>query len=241
MDKKTTEVVKAPSQEVETMKETIGGVSKSTSIKNLAIALVKFQGEVENVAKDGDNPFFRSKYATLENIVSQIRPYLFRQGLAFSQFPSGESELTTILLHTSGEFLCSTVKMAPKDNTPQGQGSAITYMRRYALSAVLGIVTEEDDDGNAASQTPKNRTSKPTPKTSEPVPVIDYDQENSPITTPDEAETVEYNQEKAKGTNLVEECSVCRNPITKAEYNFSMDRYGRPLCRPHQAEAKKNK
>lgn len=113
---------------------------------------MSFQGEVSAVTKDGNNPYFKSKYATLENIIDTIRLPLQKNGLSFSQFPTGENELVTILMHSSGEYLQSTVKMAPKDNTPQGQGSAITYMRRYALSAILGIATEEDDDGNGASK-----------------------------------------------------------------------------------------
>lgn len=137
-------------------------MQKSESIKNIAVALAKFQEEISTVKKDSKNPFFHSKYASLETIVSTIRKPLADSGLSFSQFPTGENELTTILMHTSGEYLQSTVKMTPKDATPQGQGSAITYMRRYALSGILGIVTEEDDDGNTASvpfespKTPRN-------------------------------------------------------------------------------------
>lgn len=127
-------------------------MEKSQSIKELATALTKFQSEVNAVTKDGSNPFFKSKYATLENTIETVRDPLQKYGLSFAQFPSGENELVTILMHTSGEYLQSTVKMTPKDNTPQGQGSAITYMRRYALSAILGIATEEDDDGNSASK-----------------------------------------------------------------------------------------
>jgi len=143
-------------------------MEKSTTIIEIAKALAKFQGEVKSVKKDGNNPFFKSKYATLENVIETAREALTKSGLSFSQFPCGENELTTILMHESGEFLQSTVKMSPKDNTPQGQGSAITYMRRYALSAILGLATEEDDDGNSASNT-KSKIVPPviTKKTSE--------------------------------------------------------------------------
>lgn len=127
-------------------------MEKSTTITEIAKALTKFQSKVSLIKKDGKNPFFKSKYATLENVIETIRSPLEETGLSFSQFPSGENELTTMLIHISGEYLQSTVKMSPKENTPQGQGSAITYMRRYALSAVLGLATEEDDDGNEASK-----------------------------------------------------------------------------------------
>jgi hypothetical protein len=126
-------------------------VKKSDTIVEISKALVKFQAKVGTIKKDADNPFFKSKYASLENILTTIRKDLTDNGLAISQFPTGEDELTTILVHSSGEYLQSTVKISPKDRTPQGIGSAITYMRRYALSAVLGLATDEDDDGNAAS------------------------------------------------------------------------------------------
>lgn len=126
-------------------------IEKSESIKEIAGALIRFHEKVESVKKKGSNPFFKSKYATLEDILDTIKQPMKDAGLAFTQFPSGENELVTVLMHTSGEFIQAGVKMTPKDSTPQGQGSAITYMRRYGLSAVLGIATEEDDDGNAAT------------------------------------------------------------------------------------------
>jgi hypothetical protein len=127
----------------------------SPEIKQLAGALSAFQSEVGNVGKDGLNPYFKSKYATLENVVNTVREPLHKNGLSFSQFPTGENELATILMHNSGEWIKATAKMTPKDASPQGQGSAITYLRRYALSAILGLATEEDDDGNAASKAPE--------------------------------------------------------------------------------------
>lgn len=153
MDQTTAQAVPAQAQaDAPQTPEVIGSVEKSASIKNLAAALARFQSAVQSIAKDGSNPFFKSKYATLENIVSTVRPILADNGLAFTQLPCGKNELTTMLLHSSGEYIASTVAMAPKENTPQGQGSAISYMRRYALSAILGIVTDEDDDGNEASK-----------------------------------------------------------------------------------------
>src|SRR3990167_1270934 len=132
----------------------------STTIKELATALVEFQKEVEAVKKDGTNPFYKSTYATFQNVIETIREPLAKNGLSFSQAPDGDG-LCTILMHTSGEFIKATGKMTPKDNTPQGQGSAITYMRRYALSAILGIATEDDDDGNAAQPKEANEYKAP--------------------------------------------------------------------------------
>jgi hypothetical protein len=135
-------------------------MEKSESVAKLATALVAFQADMENVTKDGTNPFFKSAYATLENIISTAKPHLKKHGLAFAQFPTFEG-LTTVLLHTSGEYIAVDAKVVIKDATPQGQGSAITYMRRYALSAALGIATEDDDDGNEASKPSQTRHAAP--------------------------------------------------------------------------------
>lgn len=123
---------------------------KSETVKEIAGALAAFQSEVANVPKESTNPFFKSKYASLEAVIDTVRPTLAKHGLSFVQFPS-EQGLTTIILHTSGEYIGSDAKIVIKDQTPQGQGSALTYMRRYALSGALGLATEDDDDGNAAT------------------------------------------------------------------------------------------
>src|SRR3990167_3162797 len=127
-------------------------MTKSESIKNLATALKLFQGEVTAVKKGAVNPFFKSKYADLASIIEAVREPLADNKLSFSQFPTGENGLTTILMHESGEFIEDTYFLKPVDAKPQSAGSCLTYARRYALSAVLGISTEEDDDGNMASE-----------------------------------------------------------------------------------------
>lgn len=132
-------------------------IEKSPEITELAKALNEFQASVKGVTKDGTNPFFKSKYATLENTIDTIRGSLAKVGLSFTQFPEGENLLVTILMHNSGQYLMGSAQMSPKESTPQAQGSAITYMRRYALSAVLGLATEEDDDGNEATK-PQSKT-----------------------------------------------------------------------------------
>lgn len=123
----------------------------SESIKSIASALVKFQSEVEAIRKKATNPFYRSKYATLSDIFEAIRQPLSDNGLAVSQFPAGDDQLTTILMHNSGEYMLTTVTIRPVKNDPQALGSAITYMRRYALVSVLGLSIDDDDDGNKAS------------------------------------------------------------------------------------------
>jgi hypothetical protein len=134
-------------------------MEKSESIKNIASALALFQSEVEAVTKDAENPFFKSKYATLENVIATIKPLLAKNALSYAQFPDGDG-LYTILMHTSGEWMGAHASLELKNRTPQDQGSAITYMRRYALSGMLGLSTEEDDDGNTASK-PKAEDAKP--------------------------------------------------------------------------------
>ena len=129
-------------------------MEKSQSISKLAMALIAFQIKADKIGKDSSNPFFKSKYASLSNIQESIQIPLAECGLAYSQLPDGENGLTTILIHAeSGEYLQSTYDMIPVKNDPQGRGSAITYQKRYALTAILGLnIDDDDDDGNLASQ-----------------------------------------------------------------------------------------
>lgn len=126
----------------------------------LLTALNKVQGELKPVEKSKSNPHFRSKYATLEDILEVAIPLLSKHGLVLIQSLAGTETsptLETIIAHVSGQNIKSTAPLFCKELTSQGLGSAITYMRRYSLMAILGIsTTDEDDDGN--------RASKPTPQ-----------------------------------------------------------------------------
>jgi hypothetical protein len=126
-------------------------MEQSNEIKQLATALCSFQESIETVRKTNTNPFFKSKYASLSDILEVVRQPLADNGLSFVQFPSGEYGLTTMLLHVSGEYLRDSYKMTPTKNDPQGAGSVITYQRRYALGAILGLNIDVDDDGNSGS------------------------------------------------------------------------------------------
>jgi hypothetical protein len=127
-------------------------MEKSESIKNLATALVKFNSEVGKIHKKSENPFFKSKYAALPDILSEISEPLQKSGLVVIQFPDGNS-LTTMLIHSeSGEYLSSTAEMKPVKTDPQSLGSAITYYRRYMLASILSLNIDEDDDGNKGSK-----------------------------------------------------------------------------------------
>ena len=125
-----------------------------TDIKELAAALVAAQAEFSAVPKTAENPFFHSKYADLASVVKAAQPVLAKHGLAVSQHPTvvdGEPSLTTYLLHSSGQSLQSTMRLCAAKHDPQGQGAAITYARRFAYQAVLGLVADDDDDGNRAT------------------------------------------------------------------------------------------
>ncbi len=128
----------------------------SESVANLSAALAAFQGEIRNPANTAHNPFFKSKYAPLPDILNLVRPVMARHGLALLQMPSAdgdEVQVHQVLLHCSGEWIATPPVVARAEKaTAQGAGSAITYLRRYGLSAVLGISSEDDDDGNQASE-----------------------------------------------------------------------------------------
>ena len=124
---------------------------KSESIKEIAKALGLFQIKMQPLKKDATNPFFKSKYVTLNNILENIEIPLQECELTFTQFPDGDC-LTTLLIHIpSGEYLQACYQLHPVKQDPQSIGSAITYARRYALGAILALNIDIDDDGNHAS------------------------------------------------------------------------------------------
>lgn len=130
-------------------------MNQSPEINELATALAAFQGEVEAVAKGEFNPFFKSKYAGLPEVVKTASPILAKHGLSVMQMLGFDGEfdlLSTRVLHTSGQYIQDTARMHLAKDDSQGHGSAVTYMRRYAYMAALGLVADVDDDGNAASK-----------------------------------------------------------------------------------------
>ena len=146
-------------------------MKRSESIANFAEAFAKFQAEVtdpkmdestEYITKSGKRINF--KYASLKEIMKTIRPVLAKHGICIMQEPKMDGNkvsITTILLHSSGEF----VEFEPtimNAISPMAQeiGSAITYGRRYSVSAVLGLGAEDDDDGNAAQDGVENKSKK---------------------------------------------------------------------------------
>lgn len=140
-------------------------------MKELATALAKAQAMMKPALKDSTNPHFKSKYADLTSIWEACRDALTKNGLSVAQVTEFDGDLCwikTILLHSSGEVLEGRYPLRPVQNTPQGMGSAISYARRYALAAMVGVVAD-DDDGQAASAGDRyeaQRQQEPAPVTS---------------------------------------------------------------------------
>lgn len=132
----------------------------SESIKELIVALCKFQSEVKPVIKDAQNPFFKSKYADLAGCIEATKGTLAANGLAVihtTHFENGVTILVTLLLHISGQYIRGDYLVSPLKNDPQSMGSAMTYARRYTYLGILGIAPE-DDDGARASGTISKET-----------------------------------------------------------------------------------
>jgi hypothetical protein len=129
-------------------------MNKSDSIKDLATALSSAQSEIRGAIKDAENPFFKSSYADLESIWESCREIITTHGLSVTQLPTMTDDgkypaLETTLMHSSGQWISGKIALNPVKPDPQSMGSAISYMRRYSLAAVLGIY-QKDDDGEAA-------------------------------------------------------------------------------------------
>jgi ERF superfamily. len=127
----------------------------SETVSELFKAMHKFRTQLKQPLKDANNPFFKSKYVPLENVVSVIDEAIAETGLSYTQETlyneNGLIVLETIIMHESGEYIAlGGVVVKPVKNDPQGVGSATTYARRYSLSAAFGIASDQDDDGNQA-------------------------------------------------------------------------------------------
>ena|ERR1039457_823370 len=164
---------------------------QSPEINELATALAKAQGEFGAIPKGEINPFFKSKYAGLPDVVLNASPILSKNGLAISQFiaqnETGEDILTTYLLHSSGQFIVHSMRLYLNKLDSQGMGSATTYARRYSYMSVLGLVADVDDEaektvrepGEYVSNRKVTRLESGTPR--ETVPPYDY---SAPTGTP---------------------------------------------------------
>lgn len=150
----------------------------SDTIAELAASLADAQHEFEGVEKTAANPFFKSSYADLASIIESVAPVLHQHGLSITQMVdfdpiTGNDMLTSRLMHISGEYMESSMRLFLVKNDPQGQGSAVTYARRYQIQAMLNLRTV-DDDGNSASAPPPQTTRRAAPR-QQPAPQADPD------------------------------------------------------------------
>ena len=126
---------------------------QSEQTNDLVSALVKASAEIKTAKKDAENPFFKSKYSDLPSIVDACKSALLKNNLVVTQsttLVNGVTALVTTLHHTSGQWIRGYYPVTAVKADPQAMGSAITYARRYALSAIVGVVSEDDDDGESA-------------------------------------------------------------------------------------------
>lgn len=137
----------------------------SEKITELAKTMISVQQSLVPALKDGINTYTESSYATLKSVMEVCRNTLLSHGIWMTQYPvsveAGHLGLVTKIVHAeTGEWQSSLIEMPLPKNDPQGYGSAITYARRYGLSALLGIITEDDD---AESAMPRGQTEKQSP------------------------------------------------------------------------------
>jgi hypothetical protein len=140
-------------------------VKTSESIKEIAGALAKAQGVMAGAKKDADNPFFKSKYADLSSVWEACRPALTANGIAVVQMTRASERdeviVITRLCHESGEWIEGELAMPVTKADAQGFGSAVTYARRYALAAAVGVAPADDDGNAAAAAKPKQMLTQP--------------------------------------------------------------------------------
>lgn len=130
-------------------------MKQSESTNKLFEGFAKFRAQVKQPVKAADNPYFNSKYVTLEGVMQSIDTALPGTGLAYCQLVENCQDgvsVSTLITHSSGEWMMvGPLTLAPVKRNPQGYGSAITYAKRYQLASVFGISGDVDDDGNAGT------------------------------------------------------------------------------------------
>jgi len=171
-------------------------MERSETIGKLSEALAKAQGEMKPASFDAQNPHFRSRYATLASIMEACRSALSQNQIAVVQGTSVVEDrviVTTMLIHASGEFISDQLSMNITKDSPQAIGSAITYARRYSLASLAGVVSDEDDDAEAAMpvNNSRNDTRSNAQKSVKPAKVTDINEHKS-------AKSEQKQNEKAK-------------------------------------------
>ena len=144
-------------------------IERSENILSLAVALLKAQKEMGAALKNAENPYYKSRYSDFKAVIDTVKEPLNTNGISFLQAVEGDSEnptVETILLHESGQYFCiKTPIYCLKPNDPQAFGKGITYSKRYALQALLGLPSEDDDAESAMNRGDKAKsTTKSTPQ-----------------------------------------------------------------------------
>lgn len=175
MEKETNQIVEKP--QAPASRRLPLGVSGSESLGKLFEALSKAQGEFTVAVFDEENPHFGNEFASIKSIDAATRAQLTKYGLCVTQIPysdAGKSKMLTILGHSSGEFLSGDLVLILSKQDMQGLGSAVTYAKRYCKSAIIGVASDKDDDGNAATgkttETTDRRSDNRVAKSSPPPP-----------------------------------------------------------------------
>lgn len=173
-------------------------IEQSAEIKDLFSALAKVQLTIKDAKMDSTNPHFKSRYASLAAVYETCRAACAKEGICITQLATtvGNSPAVwTMLGHSSGQWLRSLLVVPADKATAQGMGSALTYARRYSLSAIVGIAADEDDDGNHA-ETQARQHSAPT----QPPPA--RLQQAQPTSLPSEPESYIFPSGKFKGRRM---------------------------------------
>jgi hypothetical protein len=171
-------------------------MNRSENIEELVKARIAAAAEITNANKNAVNPHLKNRYADLAAVLEAIEP-IYKHGLSLFHLVEDDGDkvtVTAMLCHSSGQFLSCSLGIKPEKATAQGIGSAITYARRYTATALLGI-TQEDDDGHAASATPQ-RPPQQTNRTPQ------------QVTRPPQAEKTGYGAFKQEFLTLLDSCKT---------------------------------
>ena len=191
----------------------------SEQVDKISAAIVAAQGEMPAVPKTAINPHFRNKYAPLDAIVKATAPILAKHGLGVVQggedapFVDGHVSVTTRIIHASGQWIESSLRMKPAKDDPQGVGACVTYGSRYGYR-MLGVITDEDDDGNAASGAADN---------------VAGDKQKAPRKpkTKTKTEAPASTQEKPDYKEFLEHMATARKYVGDITYYAACKAYGR--------------
>ena len=179
------------------------GSNQSEDLKELFAALAKAQSEMRVAGLSSENPFFKSRYADLADIVRASRPALTKYGLSVIHqiLPNedGANILHCILCHSSGQFMRTSMRILPVKNDIQSLGSCITYLKRYTYAAITGVITsDEDDDGERMMASVREETKKGTSLT------MKYNPKDEAYDTITKEQLEELEYELAEYTDITE-------------------------------------